>query len=823
MNYRVLIIDDDPAIHEDFIKVLNPKNALRDETIKELNTKLFSNSSRRSVFPNYLIDSAFHSDEAIELVKNSITQGEHYALMFVDIKMGDGMDGVKIIQELRKLDHNIETVVCSAYSEYTLEEIVSKISKPDKLLFFKKPFTPIEIKQLANCLCLKWSAQKKDTGYIENLEVLAHSKTQNLKILIDSAITINQTLETRDAFHSVLERICSNSSFCGGHVYLVNDKGQLYSSDIWYMSNITKTEDLIQVTNKIKSVYAGEDLPGHILVEKETIVIQNLDKISIFKRSKEALKADIKTIVGIPVLLGKRVMGAVELYSQVESKIDQNLLEVLSETVNLLSRSIERSLTEEELRQSRKLALSADKAKSEFLANMSHEIRTPLNAILGYTQILLKNNELPELTKENYLNIVEKSGNHLLGIINTILDLSKIESGKSSLKIKPLNLKALLNEIKSMFAVKCEQKKIALQLDISDTIPHFLNGDNNKLKHILINLAGNAVKHTTAGAIIITCLWNKNTAFFEVTDTGCGVAKEHIADIFTPFFQVELLEEREGTGLGLAIVKKEVELMKGSISVASTLGKGTTFKFQIPMTKAIELKDSSSSIPVIHELEKDQNWCILLIDNDKVSKELLYDIFTLHHFKVFKSNYDPSAIQIAFEQKPHAIFFNLNYPILGNSAILLRIKEAFPDIILIGISSEMNEKVIEGATKLGCNEIIYKPFDINNVLHRLSKHLPIKYKYHESKAQEEFPSQNLVLDWEEIGRMMKMEDLNTLWDHFSNGDLSAIELTAQNIREKNIGLKDLCRQMIIWAKEFNDSELGFCLEKIEQIMENKNA
>jgi ActR/RegA family two-component response regulator len=318
-------------------------------------------------------------------------------------------------------------------------------------------------------------------------------------------------------------------------------------------------------------------------------------------------------------------------------------------------------------------------------------------------------------------------------------------------------------------------------------------------------------------------MWAKSTTFFEITDTGCGVAKEHLADIFTPFFQVEQLVEREGTGLGLSIVKKEVELMKGSITVASTLGKGTTFKFQIPMTRATEAKDSSGSFPVINELEKGQDWRILLIDNEKVSKELLYDLFTLHNFKVFKSNYDQFALQMAIDKKPHAIYFNLNYPLFGSSSIILKIKEALPDIVLIGITSEAHEKVAEISNKLGCHEVNFKPFDINNVLYKLSKHLPIKYKFHESKPQEELLDQNLVLDWEEIGRIMHSSDLNTLWEHFSNGDLSGIELAAQSIKEKNIKLKDLCRQLIFWAKEFNDSEIGLCLEKVEQIMEKKNV
>ena len=811
MNFRILIVDEDPAVYEDFVKILNPASGL--STLEEKPV------SHRSTLPEYHIEYGFQGAKAIEMVKKSVVENTPYTLAFIDIKGALAVDGIEMIKILCKLDTNMEIVICTPYPEYLLDELVLTAPKPDKLLFFKKPMTPSEIKRLAHCLCIKWSSQKKDTRYIENLEILAHSKSQSFKILIECAITISQTFENKDAFHSVLETICRHTSFYGGHVFLVNEKGHLYSSDIWHFQDSQKTVDLVSSTEKIKKVSPGVDLPGHILVLKEAIIIDNLEKNSFFIRNKQAIKADIKAVVGIPILLGKRVMGVVELYSQKDNPIDKNLLEVLSETANLLSLSIERSLTEEELKNSRESALIAAKAKTEFLANMSHEIRTPLNAILGYTQILLKGQSITDITKENYLNIIEKSGNHLLGIINTILDLSKIESGTFAFKIKPLSLKALLNEIKSMFYVKCEQKNIAMHLDISDTTPPFVNGDISKLRHILINLISNSVKNTTTGSVLVTCMWTKGTIFFEVTDTGCGIAKEHLVEIFTPFFQVEQLEEREGTGLGLAIVKKEIELMKGCIAVDSTIGKGTTFKFQIPMAKAKEAKDDSGNIPIISELEEGQDWRILLIDNEKINKELLFDLFTCHHFKVFKSNYDLEAVQIAKEKKPHALYFNLNYPIFGNANILLKIKEACPNIIMIGITSETHEKISQTAHKLGCQEVIHKPFNINNVLYQLSKHLPIKYKFHKASTVDDELEKNVVLDWEEMGRMMDLEDLNILWEEFLNGDLTAIELTAQSIKAKNPKLRKFCDQLIFWTKEFNDSEIGLCLEKIESIKE----
>ncbi len=314
-------------------------------------------------------------------------------------------------------------------------------------------------------------------------------------------------------------------------------------------------------------------------------------------------------------------------------------------------------------------------------------------------------------------------------------------------------------------------------------------------------------------------MWAKNTMTFEVTDTGCGISKSHLSELFTPFFQVEQLEEREGTGLGLSIVKKEIELMKGNISVDSTINKGTTFTFQIPMTKSLEAKDESSVARIIQDLDDGQEWRIMLIDNDKINKELLSDLFTLNHFKVFQSNYDENAIEYAKINRPHALYFNLKFPLVGNSGILLRIKEVCPDIVLIGITSEIHDNHSDVIASIGCQEIIYKPFDINRVLYKLGKLLPIKYKYQESTDLEEIPIKNIVLDWEEIGRIMSMEELNTFWDYFSNGNLSAIELAAQGLKDAKPALKDLCKKLAAWAKEFNDSEIGLCLEKIEQIKE----
>jgi len=233
----------------------------------------------------------------------------------------------------------------------------------------------------------------------------------------------------------------------------------------------------------------------------------------------------------------------------------------------------------------RDAAEAANKAKSVFLANMSHELRTPLNAILGFSNLLRREPELAEVQREK-LDIINRSGEHLLSLINDVLEIAKIEAGRVQLEIAPFDLGGMVCGVAEMMRVRAEEKGLQLSLDQSSSFPRYIKGDEARLRQILVNLVGNAVKFTERGSVTIISKKDKKKgrAIFTVTDTGIGIPAEHLPHIFDRFYRVDKARNREdgGTGLGLAIVKSLAEAHGGRVEVASISGEGTSFTVFLP-------------------------------------------------------------------------------------------------------------------------------------------------------------------------------------------------------------------------------------------------
>ncbi|MCB1193051.1 MAG: response regulator [Leptospiraceae bacterium] len=395
-----------------------------------------------------------------------------------------------------------------------------------------------------------------------------------------------------------------------------------------------------------------------------------------------------------------------------------------------------------ELKKAKEAAEQANIAKSAFLSNMSHELRTPLNIILGYTQLMQRDVITSEQHKK-YLDTISHSGRHLLALINDVLEISKIEANKTKIQVTTFDLYRLAKNMELMFQAKTKQKKLQFVLDIHSNVSRFISSDESKLRHILINLLSNAVKFTEEGGIVLRVQMKKGKfpdlcLVFVVEDSGVGIETEEIEKILQPFVQsAKTLKNIEGTGLGLAISKKYVELMGGTLSVSSQVGKGSKFHVEIKCKagKKEEYQEKAEDRKVIGISQNSNIPKILVVDDADDSRFLLVNLLETVGFEVREAGNGLEVIDIWTSWNPHLIFMDMRMPILDGLEATRRIKETEhgKDTVIIAFSASAFEEDKAHFLKIGCDGFLSKPIIEAEVFEVIAKHLGIEYRYKEVK------------------------------------------------------------------------------------------
>ncbi|MEG4969183.1 PAS domain S-box protein [Microcoleus sp. B6-A1] len=395
-------------------------------------------------------------------------------------------------------------------------------------------------------------------------------------------------------------------------------------------------------------------------------------------------------------------------------------------------------------------ANEANQAKTVFLANMSHELRTPLNSILGFTQLMSYDRNLTPSLQER-LQIVNRSGRHLLDLINDILDLSKIESGRMTLNPSEFDLTSLLTSIEEMFQVKVQSKELQLIFELAPDIPQFVHSDEKKLYQVLVNLLSNAIKFTNQGSVTLrvrAAQRDKTSCHlcFEVEDTGVGIAPTEIDSLFKVFVQAEAGKNlSQGSGLGLAISQKLVKLMGGQIRVKSTLNQGSTFSFEI----GVQLPQAESLPPelinqrVIGLAPGQPTYRILIVEDLEENRRLLVELLTSVGFEVREAKQGVEALSLCETWLPHLILMDLRMPIVDGYTATKYIRERpkSQETLIIALTASVLEEDREKVLMAGFNDFISKPFQQRDIFDKLAKYLGLQYIY---EVVEQTPQKQLV-------------------------------------------------------------------------------
>lgn len=388
-----------------------------------------------------------------------------------------------------------------------------------------------------------------------------------------------------------------------------------------------------------------------------------------------------------------------------------------------------------EAEENKRQAESASAAKSVFLANMSHELRTPLNAVLGFNQLLERDPAITGDSRES-LAIIQRSGEHLLGLINDVLSISKIEAGRLSLDPRPFDFPELLSSVAAMMRVRAEGKGLAVVYEFDPGLPRGVLGDDGKLRQVLVNLLGNAVKFTERGRIHLKAGWAAGRAAFRVEDTGAGMTPEELSTLFEPFVQTESgREAREGTGLGLAISRQIVRMMGGDLRVESTKGIGTAFHFEVDLPEAA-LPERPERGRVAGIAADQPPPRILVVDDTDENRILLRRLLVSVGFEVREAANGVEAIGGWRTFRPHAIFMDMRMPVMDGVEAARRIrtleKEAggdLPKTIIIALTASVFEHERAQILAGGSDDFVMKPFRVDLVLEKLAQHLGIQYRY----------------------------------------------------------------------------------------------
>ncbi len=669
----------------------------------------------------YYIEVAQSGEEALEIVEDLQEEGIDVPLIISDQIM-PGMKGDELLIQLH--DRYPKMLKIMLTGQASAEAVGRVVNAANLYRYIAKPWDETDLSLTVTEALGRYACNRQLAEQNEALKKLNASLEQKVA---------QRTVELTTANAKLQQEICDRQ--------LLEEK--LRTSEEKLRAVFEAMTDIVLVIDEQGRIEIAPTNPRRLYDSETDPILQTIEQFFLeekseiwFSKIQQALTTQQTVNFDYSLPLNNR-----------EAWFTASISPMPNNCVIWVARNIDkRKQAEAAMQEAKESAEAANRAKSTFLANMSHELRSPLNVILGFCQLLTRSQCLNPEQQEN-ITIMTRSGEHLLTLINNVLDLSKIEAGRTTLHEINFDLYGLLDDLDDMFQAKADDKNLQLVFDRTGDVPQYIRTDQVKLRQVLINLINNALKFTQTGRVSVrvrgepesrrkTNHTPHSTITFEVEDTGAGIASDELENIFEAFVQTQIgIESQEGTGLGLSIARKFVQLMGGEISITSVVGQGTIFNFDIKITKvnATDIEDKQPTRRVVALEPNQPRYRILIVDDKWNNRQLLLRLLNPLGFELKEASNGKEAIEVWETFEPHLIWMDMRMPVLDGYEATKQIKtqlkgQATAIIALTASTLEEQRAVILSA---GCDDFVRKPFREQVIFDKIAQYLGVRYIYEE--------------------------------------------------------------------------------------------
>jgi len=555
------------------------------------------------------------------------------------------------------------------------------------------------------------------TGFINDI---SRRKLAERRLAAQYAVTqvLAESTALEEAGVRILEVLCECLCWEVGGLWTVDrDANLLRCTEIWHVPDLDAAEFV--AASRQRTFAPGVGMPGRVWSSGKPAWIPDVLQDPNFPRAPVAAKAGLHAAIGFPIKIGNQVNGIIEFFNRKVLEPNTELMQMVGDIGHKIGQFIERKETEASLQERDLAKLSAERAnqaKSEFLSRMSHELRTPLNAVLGFAQLLEMDALSPE--QQQHVQHILKGGRHLLTLINEVLDIARIEAGRMTFSLEPVQVYAVIEEAVDLVRPQVAARKIQLISPPAQEAPVYVRADRQRLKQVLLNLLSNGVKYNREGGSLTVSgqAVPEGRYRMTVTDTGGGIPPALMSRLFTPFDRLEADSRTEGTGLGLALSRSLITAMGGTISVDSAVGRGTSVSVELPMSEPPGTRAATAPEKVqITAPAPGGPFTILYIEDNLSNCQLVERLVEKRPgLRLLSAMQGKLGVELAVSHRPDLILLDLNLPDIQGDEVLLRLRE-HPEtagIPVVMLSADAMQRQIDKLLAGGARGYLTKPIEV---------------------------------------------------------------------------------------------------------------